>query len=78
MSFNALLKFLSIDKETYINALWVKLKKPTTVLQRLCKDIRTNHFGIHVGNFWQANTNVQFILDPYVVASLHILSNKNK
>jgi hypothetical protein len=28
-----------------------------------------NPFGIHVGNLWQVNTNVQFILDPYVVAS---------
>jgi hypothetical protein len=69
MSFSALLKLLSIDKETYINTLQVKLKKPTICLQRLCKDIQTNPFGIQVGIFWQANTNVQFILDPYVVAS---------
>jgi hypothetical protein len=38
-------------------------------LQRLCKDIRTNPFGFHVGNLWQTNTNVQFIFDPYVATS---------
>jgi hypothetical protein len=69
MSSSPLLKLLSIDKETYINALWVKIKKATSFLQRLCKDIWTNPFGIHVGNIWQANIDVQFILDPYVATS---------
>jgi hypothetical protein len=69
MSFSTLQKLLSIDKETYINALWVKHFKPTIFLLRLCKDIWTNPFAIHVGNLWQANTDVQFILDTYVVAS---------
>jgi hypothetical protein len=32
-------------------------------LQKLCKDIQTNPFGIHVGNLWQANIDVQFIFD---------------
>jgi hypothetical protein len=39
MSFSALLKLLSIDKKTYINALQVKFKKPMSFLQGLCKDI---------------------------------------
>jgi len=47
----------------------VKLKKPTIFLQKSCKDIWTNPFGIHVGNLWQANTHVQFILDPYATVS---------
>jgi len=40
MSFTALLKLLSIDKKTYINALRVKFLKPTIYLQRLYKDIQ--------------------------------------
>jgi hypothetical protein len=36
MSFNALLKWLSIDKKTYTNALQIKFKKTTIVLQWLC------------------------------------------
>jgi hypothetical protein len=39
MSFNILLKLLSIVKETHINALRIKLKRLTIFLQRLCKDI---------------------------------------
>jgi hypothetical protein len=46
MSFNTLLELISINKETYINALKVKLKKTTNFLQRLCKDICTNPFEI--------------------------------
>ncbi len=69
MSFTTFLESISIDKATYINAFKVKLKKPTIFLQRSCKDIQTNSFGIHVRNLWQANTNVQFILDPYVAMS---------
>ncbi len=38
-------------------------------LQRLSKNIQTNPFNIHAKNLWQANTNVQFILDPYVATS---------
>ncbi len=52
MSFRAILNFFYINKETYINALHIKLKRPTIFLQRLCKNIRTNPFGIHVGNIW--------------------------
>jgi len=68
-NFNTLLKLLSINKETYINALQVNFFKPIIFLQRLCKDIWKNPFGIHVGNLWQANTHVQFILDPSAVTS---------
>jgi hypothetical protein len=39
MPFNTFLKSISIEKETYINALKMKLKKPTICLQRSCKDI---------------------------------------
>jgi hypothetical protein len=47
----------------------VKLKKPTIFLQRSCKNIWTNSFGICVGNLWQVNTNVQFIFDTYATTS---------
>jgi hypothetical protein len=69
MSFITFLKSISIDKDTYINALKVKFKNPTIFLQRSCKNIQTNSFGIRVGNLWQVNTNVQFILDCYATTS---------
>ncbi len=63
ISFSTGLKLFSINKKTYINALQVNFNKPIILLQKLCKDIQTNPFGIHVGNLWQANIDVQFILD---------------
>jgi hypothetical protein len=52
MPFTTFLESISKDKDTYINASKVKLKKTTNFLQRSCKDIGTNSFGIHVGNLW--------------------------
>ncbi len=74
MSFNALLQWLSIDKKTYTNALQIKFKEKTIFLQWLCKNIWKNPISILVGNLWQENTNVQFILDLYVAATIsHII-----
>jgi len=53
----------------YINALKMKLRKPKSILQRLCKNIHIHPFGIHVGKFWQANTDTQFILNLYDVVN---------
>jgi hypothetical protein len=39
MSFTTLLESISNEKDTYINALKVKIKKPTIFIQRSCKDI---------------------------------------
>ena len=69
MSFSTFLYSFSIDKQTYIDSLRIKLKKPTIFMQRACRDVHTNPFGIHAGNIWQANTNLQFIFDPFVAAS---------
>jgi hypothetical protein len=33
------------------------------------KDIRTNVYAIKVATLWEVNINIQFILDPYDVAS---------
>jgi hypothetical protein len=52
MSFITCLELISKDKDMYINASKVKLKKLTNFLQISCKDIWTNSFGIHVGNLW--------------------------
>jgi len=38
-------------------------------LKRQVKDIKTNAYAIKVVALWEVNTNIQFILDPYVVAS---------
>jgi hypothetical protein len=47
--FHNIIEIIFVDKKMYINALNVKLKKP---MQRLCKNIHINPFGIHVRKFW--------------------------
>jgi len=77
ISFSTALKLLSINKKTYINALQVNFNKPIILLQKLCK--QTNPFGIHVGNLWQANINVQFILDLMLqLVIAHFMYNNDK
>ena len=58
MSFLTFLYSLSINKQTYIDLLRIKFKKSIIFLQRAYRDIRTNPFGIHAGNIWQANTDL--------------------
>lgn len=50
----------------------VKIKKPFIFLQQSPRDIRTNAFARHVAPLWQANSDTQFILDPYAATSYHI------
>jgi hypothetical protein len=56
---------------TYIDSLCDKLTKPTLLLKREMKDIRTNVYAIKVAPLWEANPNTQFILDPYVATSYY-------
>ncbi len=54
---------LNLDMSTYIDSLYNKLTKPTLLLTREMKDIRTNVYAIKVAPLWETNTNTQFILD---------------
>jgi hypothetical protein len=69
ISYSDFLNRLDLDENTYIMALRSSLKKPTVFLKRNVIDIRTNVFGRLVGPLWQANTDAQFVLDPYAAAS---------
>jgi hypothetical protein len=39
------------------------------LLKQNLKNIKTNTFNIYIAHLWLANTNIQFILDPYVIAT---------
>ncbi len=39
------------------------------MLKQILKNIKTNAFNICIVHLWFANTNIQFILDPYVIAT---------
>ncbi len=69
ISFENSLNKLNLDFPTYIDSLCNKLTKSTFFLKRHMKDIRTNVYAIKVVALWEANTNIQFILDPYATIS---------
>jgi hypothetical protein len=46
-----------------------KLTKPHCFLEKTSKNIKTNAFNIHVAHLWFANTDIQFILDPYAITT---------
>jgi hypothetical protein len=61
----------------YILSLRSKFKKQNIFLKWTPKNIKSNAFSILVSHLWFANTNIQFILDPYAVAT-YCTSNMTK
>jgi hypothetical protein len=43
--------------------------KPKKILKRTPSNIKINAFSIRVTPLWFANTNIQFIIDPYAITS---------
>jgi hypothetical protein len=69
ISFSNILNFLNIHEITYILSLRIKLTKLHIFLKWTLKNIKANAFSIHIIHLWFANIDIQFILDPYVVAT---------
>jgi hypothetical protein len=55
-------------EETYILGLHHIIKNSALFFKQKPNDICTNVFGIHAGLLWGANTDAQYILDPYAIA----------
>jgi hypothetical protein len=58
-----------MDEKNYMLALRSKLQNPIIFFKQNPIDIHTNSYGEFISKLWQANTNAQFILDPYAIAS---------
>jgi len=69
ISFEDFLNQLNLDFPTYIDSLCNKLTKPTFFFKKTHENIRTNAYAIKATTLWEANTDIQFILDPYVAPS---------
>jgi hypothetical protein len=69
MEFTDFLNKFRISEATYILALRSQLKRPQIFLARTVNNIRTNAFNKDIANLWYANTDIQFILDPYAAAT---------
>ena len=58
-----------IEMDEYIYYLRSKISSPTIYLKRSMKDIYTNNFNVQLARLWNANTDVQYILNAYGAAS---------
>ena len=73
MTFVEFLEKLQSSEKKYIKALRLSLKHSTLLLKRSPSEIRINGYNPHLLKAWQANKDIQFVLDPYACA-FYILS----
>ena len=73
MTFVEFLEKLNLSEQQYIKAIRLSLKRNTLLLKRSPCEIRINCYNPHLLNAWQANMDIQFVLDPYACA-VYILS----
>lgn len=77
ISFTTFLKKLDMTHNCYIQAIRSSLHRPTIFLQRQPSDIRINGYNSTLLQAWQANMDIQFVLDPYACA-MYIVSYISK
>lgn len=68
---------IEMSEEDYIKCIRSSLKAPKVFLKRTPKDIRVNMYNEAVLRAWKANTDIQFVLDPYACA-MYIVSYISK
>lgn len=73
MDFGEFLVRLSLTEEQYVLAIQFSLKRDTLFLKRNPSEVRINNYNCDLLKAWQANMDIQFILDPYACA-VYILS----
>ena len=80
ISFNAILHELNISHESYILALRSTIKKRKIFLKRTLEEIYINNYMKQFVNVWNANHDIQYVLDPYscVVYICNYLTKNNK
>ena len=64
-TFDDWLQFINLSEEDYIMAIRVGLVRPKIYLQRRPTEVRVNAYMKHLVGVWQANHDVQFVLDAY-------------
>ena len=68
MTFVEFLEKLDLSEQQYIKAIRLSLKHSTLLLKRSPAEIRINCYNPHLLKAWQANMDIQFVLDPYACA----------
>ena len=77
ITFDDFLKILEMEESDYIKAIRYSVKKATLFLKRSPNQIRINNFNQNLLAAWQANMDLQFVIDPYACA-VYILSYISK
>jgi len=73
LNFEEFLQKLGFTEQQYIMAVRYSLKRDTLLLKRTPAAIRINSYNSDLLKAWQANMDIQYILDPYACA-VYILS----
>ena len=60
---------MNVTMEEYIYFWRSKISTPTIYLKRNTKDVYINNFNVNLSFAWNANMDIQFILNAYGVAS---------
>ena len=63
------LSSVQLDLDSYILAIRSSLKSATTFIRRSPSELRVNNYNVHCLKAWQANHDIQFVLDVYACAS---------
>lgn len=69
ISFQAVLDILGMTEENYLLALRRTLKRDTLFLKRKPSEIRINNYNTTLLKAWQANMDLQYVLDPHACAT---------
>lgn len=69
LTFEQYLSVLNVEIETYFHAIRSSLKQDRVFLKRSPKDSRVNAYNPILLESWQANLDIQFVLDPYACAT---------
>lgn len=77
MTFTEVLKKLEMDSKTYYQAIRSTLKRPTVFLRRSSREVGINAYNTEILNLFEANMDIQFVLDEFAVAS-YIINYINK
>lgn len=69
ITFEDFLKKSQLTQESYLLAIRYTLKRDTLFLKRSPSEIRINSYNTHLLQAWQANKDIQYVLDPYAFAT---------
>lgn len=65
LAFGDFLSYVGLDEPQYIMAIRSGINRPTVFLKRSIKYVFFNAYHTELAQAWQANMDIQFILDPY-------------